>query len=134
VYKKVFIGLMIAVISTASMAEWVGIGTSTGKSSADLYVDLSTVRRSGEVVKMWTLWDYKSPVKNLDGSVAVSIKTLYEFHCRNEALRTLYVAQYDEHMGNGGSVRSFNSPNSEWEPAIPQSIAATFLAIGCAKK
>ena len=55
--KKLLLTLMLSVVSSSAMAEWVAIGTSA---DGTFYVDPATIRKSGNKVKMWRLIDFNS--------------------------------------------------------------------------
>ena len=52
---KVILMMLLAVVSSSAMAKWVKV--SEDKLVA-AYADPTTIRKSGNKVKMWVLWDY----------------------------------------------------------------------------
>ena len=49
--------ILLAVFSTGAMAEWTYLGLSSiGNSTFDVYIDKATIRKQGNVVKMWELY------------------------------------------------------------------------------
>jgi hypothetical protein len=48
--KKLLLTLVLAVVSSSAMAEWVGVGK---KENFFSYVDSATIRKLGNMVKIW---------------------------------------------------------------------------------
>lgn len=137
--------LLLAVMSTPVLAEWVRAGEGDTDNFADVadnydyYVDPAKIRRKGNIVKMWTLTDTKAPVvwyfKTFRGVENFrSVKILWEHDCAEEKARTLAVTKYSERMGKGSVVRSFNYPDAEWQPVSPDSVGKTLWEIACGKR
>jgi hypothetical protein len=55
--KKLLLTILLALVSISAMAEWTKIDETA---NAIQYIDLSTVLRHGNKVKMWSLVDYKT--------------------------------------------------------------------------
>jgi len=111
--------MLLAVVSSSAIAEWTLV--LAGKESTE-YVDLATIRVSGDIVKMWTLTNISKNIENIKvGDKAFSVKTVYEYDCKEHQSRLIFVAWYNEYMGSGGIDHSSNSPNSEWKPVVPGS-------------
>ena len=53
--KRLLITLLLAVLSTSAMAEWVQVNEGDTFSA---YVDPTTIRKAVNKVKMWTMQDY----------------------------------------------------------------------------
>jgi len=66
--KKLFLTLMLVVLSSNAMAEWVEIGATD---NSTLYFDSNTIRKSGNKVKMWSLSDFNS-VEEVSGDKFLS--------------------------------------------------------------
>lgn len=95
------------------------------------YVDLSTRRREGNRVKMWTLNDFKT-IQNAQGALYWSVKTHYEFDCIKFESRGLLLSVHSEKMGEGEEMH--NGPfEPEWGAVPPNSILETYLKIACLK-
>lgn len=66
--------------------------TSKSRVSLDMeaaaYVDPNTIRRKGDVVKMWYLFDYNTARSDLRGSY-LSQKAQVQFDCAEERIRVL---------------------------------------------
>ena len=121
---------VLLLISTSAWAEWTNIGNTT---AIDGYLDASTIRKKGNNVKMWVLYDYKATQKQVAGKPFLSAIGQEEFDCEDEQMRTLAFILYSGNMRNGDIVHSMSSPD-EWSPVPPGSIAKIYLDIACGKQ
>jgi len=122
--------ITLLVLSTApAYAEWVKIGESQGGST--VYVDPDTVRRNGELVKMWYLTNYSAIHGRGDNSY-LSTKIQAEYDCTEERFRILAVTQFSGNMGSGESVHT-ESDEGNWEPVSPKSTAQALWKYACGK-
>ena len=117
---------VLAVLSNNAIAEWTEVGAANNYIA---YVDESTIRRDGYLVKMWGLEDYQSTQKNR------SIKYLseayqQEFDCKNEQIKYLAHLQMSDNMGNGNAVAT-SSKQTQWSPFKPGSIGERRWKIAC---
>jgi hypothetical protein len=127
--KIFFVTLGLLCCGTAS-AEWTWSG---GNDQFNHYVDRATIRRSGNFVKMWDLFDYKTVQKAAGGESYLSGKTQWEFDCKEEKSRMLAFTWFDEKMGSGKVVYSDND-TGKWAPIQPESIGEALWKIACGKK
>ena len=97
---KSILMIILAVVSNSAMAEWVWVGKSEGNFTT--YVDPTTIRKSGNKVKLWRLTDYKMAIKFTNGQY-LSTKSQMQHDCMEEQFRMLYVTVYSENMGLGES-------------------------------
>ena len=133
--KKILMTLMLLVSTNVFAVDWVKVAVSVD--NTDVYVDPESIRRDGNKVRLWVLYDFKS----VQGSSATRSSTRYsskihrkEYDCFEGASRDIDVYWYSEKMGKGDIVLSI--PNLT-EPAIslpPGSIGDAELKIACAKK
>ena len=57
--KKLLLMLMLFSISTSVMAEWTALKWSHEDGGLTLFVDYTTIRKEGDIVKMFSLVDFK---------------------------------------------------------------------------
>ena len=127
--KRLLMGLMLVMTATAASAEWTRVG------DADefiQYVDVATIRRNGNLVKMWYLSDHKT-VKTVDGNSFLSDKAQWEFDCKEERWRVVAYIWFDGKMGSGKVVYSGSAPG-KWSPISPESVGEILWKIACGKK
>ena len=92
---KVVLMMLLAVVSSSAMAEWIKIGsTSMADQTVTYYADPATIRKSGNMVKMWNLSDFKSAKDAGNGNIYMSTKAQYEFDCKEEQTRLLYLISH----------------------------------------
>ena len=128
--KKIALALVLAAVSGAAMAEWVEIDRDDDNSH---HVDPATIRRSGSMVKMWTLLDYKTIQSLAPGVSMLSMKTQDEYDCSEVRSRKLYATLYSGKMG-GGTVIATSNVTDEWRPISPQTIRENLWKFACGKK
>jgi len=125
---KAILMMLLAVVSSSAMAKWTAVNED--KESIQ-YVDLATIRKSGNKVKMWGLRDYKS-VQEFAGDKFLSSKIQWEYECKEEQLRQLFFQPFSEYGGRGQPITWHNKPG-EWKPVMPQSIGENMWKIACGK-
>jgi len=128
---KIILVILLAVMSSSAMAEWVEVGTS-GNYETIIYADPTTIRKSGNKVKMWVLFDHNS-VKETAGDKYLSEKTQMEYDCKEEQERLLFFSWHSENMGRGDVVYSANATNKDWRPVAPESAGKVFWQLACEK-
>jgi len=140
--KKLLLTLMLAVVSTSAMAEWVKVGTSDDKTTT-IYADPSTIRKSGNRVKMWALWDYSTAQEG--GSkpyMSVRIQNEYnckeetdriqnEYNCKEETDRQIYATTFSGNMAGGHTIN--RQGGKKWEPVAPRTFGETLWKFACGK-
>lgn len=124
--------MMFLLLSSGPVyAEWVAIG-GNDQIGMTTYVDPATIRRKGDLVRMWQLNDFKT-VQTVENHSFFSTKKQREFSCAEERTRILAATQFSGNMGNG-TVVSVNSNEQKWEPVVPESIGQTVWEFACGRK
>jgi hypothetical protein len=98
------------------------------------YVDFWTIKRKGNKVKMWKLYDFKTVKKLGENDRYLSEMRRGEYDCEEETTRQLDVHWYSGNMKQGEIVRSITNIKDEAESVIPGSINETLLKVACGKK
>jgi hypothetical protein len=124
---KYLIAILLAVISTSAMAEWNFIN---GTDDYDTYADKTTIRLRGNIARMWTLRDYKSPQKKAYGTY-ISAADYYEFDCFEEKVNLLSGTAYSKNMQEGEVVKSFNYDDKDWRHIAPGTIVVVLWVTAC---
>src|SRR5258705_12025861 len=81
-------------------AEWSEIGSHKDKGGIDIYAARSTIRRSGNLVKIWEMFDYKT-AQVVEGRRFLSFKQHLEYDCKGQRQRHLSVTAFAGHKGQG---------------------------------
>ncbi len=120
--KKLLLTLILAVMSSSAMAEWVEVGTNDYYASIETtaYADPTSIRKVGDIVKMRSRVDYK-PVEMVDGkkqksiiAKAISVEwSQGEYDCKNIQFRA--------------------EISYEWTPVTPDGIDEKLWKYACGK-
>lgn len=132
---KIIVIFILIGISGNVVAEWSYITTTPGDEHAAIYADYSTIKKSGNIVKMWEMWDFKK-TQIAESRNYLSVKMLDEFDCENETQKLLAYSEHSKNMGYGDVVRSDGDAGkiSKSEYVPPGSIGKGLLEIACVKK
>jgi hypothetical protein len=126
-----FLITLLVLRSEPASAEWVEYG-GNAQTGITVYLDPDTIRRKGDLVKMWSLDDYKA-VRTVEGTSFFSSKRQTLFDCVEERHRILAFTNFSGNMGDGKVVFS-DSPESEWHPVEPGSITEGLWKFACGKE
>jgi hypothetical protein len=116
---------LLAFVSAPAWAEWVRVD---GTNIANHYIDPTTIKKDGNLRRVWDLQDLKQ--RDEDGKM--SIRTLVEYDCKEDRLRPLSFSTHSERMG-GGNVLFTVDIDGKWAYIAPETVAATKLKVVCAK-
>jgi hypothetical protein len=115
-------------------AEWVSVGGNIeeGLTPYTVYVDLDTIRRNGDVVKLWALMDFRT-IQTEPSPSHLSVKSQREFNCTDEHVRLLTLTAFSGNMGNGNAVYSYSDPKDQGIAVEPDSVAQRLWKFACGK-
>jgi len=88
-------------VSSSVMAEWVLYGFSNGSKKGiiiTVYADPATLIKSGNTVKMWSIFDYNKAQKDPNSPSFMSVKRQEEYDCKEEKKRLLYADFHSENI------------------------------------
>ena len=122
------------VLLLAAMPAWADWSPAAEGESVYVYADKTTIRKRGNIVKLWTMYDLRKPDKLYDGREYLSFIMQDEYNCAEEQGRTLAATYYSENFGAGTSLKSTNTPNSVWAPVVPRSIGMAIFDVACGKQ
>ena len=126
--KRLLLGLILLVTATVASAEWT---VAERDDELILYVDKATIRRNGNLVRMWDMTDYKTLQKSAAGNPFLSVKTQREYDCKEEKMRLLAFTQFNRQMGQGNVVYSNGNYKDEFEPIEPRSFGEALWKVAC---
>lgn len=118
--------VLLTIVSTNALAEWVRVGTS-GQVVA--YIDPSATRREGQIVKLWELSDFPTPQAIMTQRY-LSMKSQSEYDCIRAVTRTVYVSIFAGNMASG-EVVGVNPNPSQWVPVSPGSLGKAMWSLAC---
>ena len=126
---KVILMMLLAVVSSSAMAEWVKVGVSTDKNTT-IYADPTTIRKNGDKVKMWALWDHLT-AKVVNSKPHMSTRVQKEFNCKEETDRQIYATTFSGNMLEGNTIAMQGGRN--WEPIALRTFGETLWKFACGK-
>jgi hypothetical protein len=94
------------------------------------YGDLSSIRREGDLVKMWSMFDYRSPQPGIAGKTYLSTRRQFEYNCKGGRARALAVSSYAARQGKGEALASA-SVKYDWRAVVPESADEYLLKFAC---
>lgn len=123
--KKIYF-LCSLFISTQAFAEWIHI---TKYHDAEFYIDKTSIKKQGDIVKFWLRTEFKKHPLN-----ALSSLLVHEVDCNKRSIRTLYIEGYDQHNLKGNILAKGyileNDPTGSFERAIkntPEDLEVNFV-------
>ncbi len=122
--------MLLAMISSSADAEWVSV---SGDDTATAYAEPATIRREGDMVKMWDLLDFKTAQARPYGTPYMSQKTQQEFDCKEERVHAIHFLRYSENMAGGDEADS-DADAGEWKRVSPGSTMEKLLKLACDKR
>ena len=122
---------LLVLSSGPAYAEWVSIGANKQKGMT-VYVNPDTIRLKGDVVKMWSLNDYKT-IQTGPSASYLSYKVQSEYDCAEERIRKLSATFFSGNMG-GGNVVYVQSNEGKWQPVEPGSLGQNEWDVACDKE
>lgn len=127
--NKVFLMMLLTVMSNSAMAEWKDVGSNE---NTTIYVDPATVRRAGNMATMWHMTDFKTARRDM-GEKYLSAKDQNEYDCKEMKSRRRAYSQHSENMGKGKVVYS-DTYIGKWKSVPPDSGIEILLKFACVKR
>ncbi len=123
--KKLLLTLILAVMSSSAMAEWVEVGSNDYAASIEVtaYADPTSIRKVGDIVKMRIMIDYKP----------VEIVEMVDGKQQKLVIRTAESVESRQGVFNCKNVQSNAADSYEWVPAPPDSMEEGLWKIACGK-
>jgi hypothetical protein len=127
--RKAILATLLAVVSSSAAAEWVLAGRNEITTA---YFDPATISKTGDMVKMWNLFDLET-ARLLDTQSYMSMKRQVEYDCKEARSRLLSFSGHSENMAGGEVVYTDSEPH-DWEPVSPGSGNEALWKIACGKR
>ena len=123
--------VLVMLIASPAWAEWTLIGSNDEFTQ---YIDIATIRRNGNFVKIWSLPDNKRVITSPSSGISyLSEKSYWEYDCKEGRSRVLAFTWFSGQMGNGTVVYSNSETSMKWFPVQPGSMGETLGKIACGK-
>jgi surface-adhesin protein E len=121
---------LLLLSSGPAYAEWVAVDKNDD--GRTVYVDPATIRRNGDLVKMWTLLDYTT-VQTVVQGLFLSMRQELQFNCAEKRQQLLASTMFSGNMERGYAVYS-DLDEGKWRPVAPRSIGEVLWEFACGKK
>ena len=129
--KKILI-LLLLIVSTNVLADWVEIDKNVDDGQTT-YFDSELIKKNGNKVKMWSLFDFKTVQSGVRNEKFLSALSLFEYDCSKVTSRLIYFSWFSLNMLRGEIVVTQN--NLKKVVSISDgSIEKKFFKIACGKK
>jgi hypothetical protein len=113
--------------------DWASTCSSKANGGIDIYVARSTISRSGNRVRMWDMYDFKT-LQVADDLRYLSAKNEHEYDCKQPRQRLISTTAYSGNMGKG-SVVGADRTSFPWQPVVVgDAVAECDWKIACGKK
>jgi len=124
--KKLLLTLLVPLLlgTGSAWAEWVWVAESD---TVDKYIDPSTIRKDGNLVKVWEVNALKK--RHKDGELSSRVRV--EYDCKQERFKFLSFSFHSGAMASGTTLKS-EIGSGRWEDVPPESLGETVLKIVCA--
>jgi hypothetical protein len=131
--RKAILMMILAVVSSSAAAEWTAVSSNE---KFTVYVESATIRKNGNMVEIWQLFDEKT-AETVAGITYMSSKDQEEFDCKEKLARPLYSTYHSGNMGRGEIVFTNETPGNSiygnWTPVMPGTIIETLWKFACGK-
>lgn len=125
--RKAILMMLLSVVSSSAMAGWVKVitdGNYDNQSPCDkscyfIYVDMATISKSGDTIKVWRMNDFSKleplinrwlPPSSTNSKAHLSVRIQEEYNCRDQQVRLLFASYHSGHMGGGQTVHAGSVP------------------------
>lgn len=125
--RTMLLALILTLSTTNTMAEWVHVG---GNDRFTLYSDPATINKSGNIVKMLRLTNFKT-VQISNSQRYLSTQRQDEYDCVKEQHRIIFVNAYTENMGEGYVIMRVVNRSGSWKPILPGSQGEAVWNFAC---
>jgi hypothetical protein len=112
--------------SPSAHAEWHPIRYAGGAGGFIIYVDPSTIHRTGDLVKVLVLYDFKF-VQAIEGKSYLSATWQQQFDCSVKRFRQLAYKYHSDNMGNGKVMLESDGEGNKWWSQVASKSAAAIL-------
>jgi len=120
--------LLLAITSTSTIADWTNV--STDENSFSIYADPASIKKVGNRIKMWVLFDYRKATYD-GGNKVMSIMRHEEYNCKDSQSRLLYISKHSGRFAEGKVVYLNDIPFNKWVSIVPGSRFEVLFRYAC---
>lgn len=129
-WKSVLMALL-TMVSTSALSEWTIVEKNNSEGITH-YVDVTTIQKTDNKVRMVNLIDYQTAREAVDDKF-LSIKVVQEYDCNEVKKRILAFNTYNGNMGKGGVLYADSSPDKWGIISSQRSVGHAHWEIACIK-
>lgn len=124
---RIVIAFFLLIFSAHVAAQnWAAVTTTD---EATWYVDMNTLERKDDIIRVWMLVDLTRPLSSQNKEYKSNI-SLEEFDCIDKKFRTLQFSSRTENMGQGDIIY-MNNELTEWIFIPPNSVINDTMLFVC---
>jgi len=120
--------LMIVASGWAQAAQWARVGGGSGNT---FYIDKSSIIKTEQTRKAWSMRSYAKPQMTPEGKPYRSVKALHLYSCDDRTTVLLSQVFYPEAMGKGEPVENYKYEKFSPEDIVPDSPFDNALSAVC---
>lgn len=117
---------LLLLASGSAWADWVKV---TSTVEANFYVDPATLRKDGNLRKIWLIMDLKQ--RDTEGAISRRVKA--EYDCKGERIKSLALSTHAEPMAGGTIIANYGADTRGWNEVPPGSAFDSILKLVCAQ-
>lgn len=119
--RTLLLALLLA--TSSAQAGWVLV---VQNDDIDFYIDPETIRKDGNLVRVWEIQD----LKQRDKGGRLSLRSRNEYDCVQERYRFLSISTHSEPMAGGKTLFS-TTESGNWRDTPPGTFASSIQKIVC---
>ena len=130
--RKAILMMLLAGVSSSAAAKWVAVDDIETETSI-VYADTAAIRKTGNTVKMWSLYDFNTFQFSLSlNKPYLSMRNQYEYDCKDKRQRMFTVSFHTGNMAQGEVIVTTTSTGN-WRPVSPGTGTETLWKLACEK-
>jgi hypothetical protein len=122
---KKFLIACLLIVSGSAFADWIKL---SDNDDATVYIDLTTLRKDGNLRTIWQLHDEVKP--GSDGTLSSRIQ--WEYDCSGERVRMISATGHSGPKATGKKLYTVYK-TTEWRDIAPETMGQNGLKAVCAK-
>ena len=129
-FRKITLLWVLFLVHFGAFAQWIQQGSN---SEVTVYINPEGIIKSNGMIRVWYLFDYKTPKISPIKFPYSSSRELLEFDCQLQTLRNLTFTWFEGSMGQGDVLRNYTKP-SELQNVAPDTFESWLLKNACSKQ
>ena len=97
------------------------------------YLDATTITRSGQEARMWTIDDYRQTQTDIQNKPYRSVKSHWIFDCAKRMSDVMTALYYIDGMARGESIHSGSVAERQWDKVTPGTVGELAFKVACQK-